>query len=55
MKKSTSYFILTGLCIVGYLVIKFTDIYGNPGRFKYFLILLGVTFLISGISTKKEE
>jgi uncharacterized membrane protein YhdT len=55
MKKSTNYFILTGLCIIGYLVIEFTDIYGNPGWFKFFLIILGVTFLSSGISTKKKE
>ncbi|MFC0605407.1 hypothetical protein [Winogradskyella pulchriflava] len=55
MKKSTNYLILAGLSLVLYLVIEFTDIYGNPGWFKFFLVLLGVTFLISGIALRRKK
>ena len=55
MKKSTNYLLLAGLFIIGYLVIEFTDIYGDPGYFKFFLVLLGATFLISGISINRKE
>lgn len=54
MKKSTNYIFLAGLSLVFYLVLEFTDIYGNSGWFKFFLVLLGATFLISGISIKRK-
>ena len=55
MKKSNNYLLLAGICVVAYLVIEFTDIYGDPGWFKFFLVLLGITFLISGISLKRKK
>lgn len=44
------YLSLSVVFLMGYLVIEFTDIYGNPGWFKFYLVIIGVTFLISGIS-----
>ena len=55
MKKSTNYLFLAGLFLVAYLVVEFTDIYGNSAWIKFFLVLLGVTFLISGISIRRKE
>lgn len=55
MNKSTNYFFLSGLFLVVYLVIEFTDIYGDPGWFKAFLIILTVTFLILGYSTRRKK
>ena len=56
MNKGTNYFFLSGLFLVVYLVVEFTDIYGSPGWFKAFVLILTVTFLIIGLSnrTKKE-
>ena len=45
----------TGLFLVVYLVVEFTDIYGNPGWFKAFLLILTVTFLIIGLSIRTEN
>ena len=38
-----------------YLVIEFTEIYGNPGWFKAFLIIVAVSFLITGIANRKKK
>lgn len=55
MKKSNKYLLLAALFFVGYLVIEFTDIYSDSTWFKFFLILICVTFLISGVSQKRKE
>ena len=55
MNKQTNYFFLAGLFFVVYLVKEFTDIYGDSGWFKAFLIILSVTFLISGISNRRKK
>ncbi|MBK9042937.1 MAG: hypothetical protein IPN97_06980 [Saprospiraceae bacterium] len=55
MNKQTNYFFLAGLFFVVYLVMEFTDIYGDSGWFKAFLIILSVTFLISGISNRRKK
>lgn len=53
--KHNNYFILAGLFFVSFLVIQFTDIYGDPVWFKAILIISGITFLLSGISMKKKS
>jgi hypothetical protein len=55
MNKQTNYFFLAGLFFAVFLVIEFTEIYGNPGLFKAFLIILSVTFLITGIANRKKK
>lgn len=55
MNKKTNYFFLSGLFFAGFLVIQFTDIYGDPGWFKAFLIFASVGFLMGGISAKQKK
>lgn len=55
MNKKNNYFFLSGLFLVVFLVLEFTDIYGNSGWFKFFVVILSVTFLISGLSMKRKE
>jgi hypothetical protein len=55
MNKQTNYFFLSGLFFVAFLVVEFTDIYGNPGWFKAFVLILSTTFLISGIAIRKKR
>ncbi|MBK6355049.1 MAG: hypothetical protein IPF46_17080 [Saprospiraceae bacterium] len=55
MNKQTNYFFLAGFFFVVFLVMEFTEIYGDSGWFKAFLIILSVTFLISGIATRKKK
>lgn len=55
MNKQTNYYFLAGLFFVVFLVIEFTEIYGDPGWFKAFLIILSVTFLITGIANRKKK
>ena len=55
MNKQTNYFFLAGLFFVVFLVMEFTEIYGDSGWFKFFLIILSVTFLITGISNRKKK
>ena len=55
MNKQTNYIFLAGLFFVVYLVIEFTEIYGNPGWFKAFLIIIAVSFLITGIANRKKK
>lgn len=55
MNKQTNYYFLAGLFFVVFLVIEFTGIYGDPGWFKAFLIILSVTFLITGIANRKKK
>lgn len=54
MNKQTNYFFLAGLFFVVFLVIEFTEIYGDSGWFKAFLVILSVTFLITGIANRKK-
>lgn len=55
MKKSNNYLLLSALFFFGFLVVKYTDTFGNSSWFKLFLIILCITFLISGISQKKKK
>lgn len=55
MNKQTNYIFLAGFFFVFFLVIEFTEIYGDSGWFKAFLIILSVTFLISGIANRKNK
>lgn len=55
MNKKNNYFLLSGLFLVVFLVIEFTNIYGDPGWFKAFALILSATFLISGIASKKKK
>jgi len=55
MNKKTTFLFLSGLFLVVFLVLQFTDIYGDSGWFKFFVLILFATFLISGISMKQKE
>ena len=55
MNKQTNYYFLAGLFFTVFLIMEFTEIYGNSGWFKAFLIILSVTFLISGIANRKNK
>ena len=55
MNKQTNYYFLAGLFFVVFLVIEFTEIYGDSGWFKAFLIILSVTYLLSGIANRKNK
>jgi hypothetical protein len=54
MSKPTNYFFLSGLFFVVWLVVEFTDIYGDSGWFKAFLLILSTTYLISGVAGRKK-
>jgi hypothetical protein len=55
MNKQTNYIFLAGLFFVVFLVMEFTEIYGDSGWFKAFLIILSVTFLITGIANRQKK
>lgn len=55
MLKSTNYLFLSVIFFVVYLVIEFTNIYGDSAWFKAFLLILCFTFLVSGISIKLKK
>jgi len=55
MNKQSNYFFLAGLFFVVFIVMEFTEIYGDSGWFKAFLIILSVTFLISGIASRMKK
>lgn len=55
MNKQTNYFFLSGLFLVIFLVMEFTDIYGDSGWFKAFLLMASATFLIIGFSRKQKK
>jgi hypothetical protein len=55
MNKQTNYLILAGLFFVVFLVMEFTNIYGDSGWFKAFLIILSVTFFVTGIANRKKK
>ena len=54
MSKETNYFFLSGLFFVVWLVVEFTDIYGDSGWFKAFLLILSATYLMSGVAGRKK-
>ncbi|WP_188598829.1 hypothetical protein [Polaribacter pacificus] len=55
MKKSNNYLLLSALFILGFLVIQYTDIYGDAVWFKWFLIIAGASFLIGSVTERKKE
>lgn len=55
MSKPTNYFFLSGLFFVVWLVVEFTDIYGDYGWFKAFLLILTATYLMTGVVGRKKE
>jgi len=55
MTKKNNYLFLSGFFFCVFLVVEFTDIYGDSGWFKTFLIILFTTFLISGIASKEKK
>jgi hypothetical protein len=55
MNKKTTFLFLSGIFLVVFLILQFTDIYGDSGWFKFFVLILFATFLISGISMKQKE
>ncbi|MFN3445591.1 MAG: hypothetical protein ACK44D_07615 [Bacteroidia bacterium] len=54
MKNGFNYFLLSALFFVAFLVVQFTTIYGNPGWFKFFALIIAVTFFISGMAQRKK-
>ncbi len=54
MRNSQTYFILSGVFLVAFLVVEFTSIYGDSGWFKVFALILTVTFFVSGIAQKRN-
>lgn len=55
MNKKNNYLLLSCIFLLVFLVLEFTDIYGNPQWFKFYTIILFSTFLISGLSIKKKK
>lgn len=55
MNKQTNYFFLAGLFLVVFLVMEFTEIYGDSRWYKAILIILSVTFLITGMANRKKK
>ncbi len=52
MKTADKHVFLSALFLAVYVIIEFTEIFGDPTWFKFFLIIAFVTFLISGVSQK---
>mgnify|MGYP000285958465 CR=1 FL=1 len=55
MDKQPNYFFLSGLFFIGFIVIQFTDIYGDSSWFKVFLLIAFVSFLVGGFLKKKNR
>ena len=55
MKTSKNYLLLSALFLTAYLVVEFTDIYGDPGWFKFYSLICCAAFLIGGISLKRKN
>jgi hypothetical protein len=55
MNKPINYFLLSALFFVAFLMVQFTHIYGNPGWFKVFVLILSTSFLVSGIVNSKKK
>lgn len=52
MTTANKYLFLSALFLAVYVMIEFTEIFGDPKWFKFFLIITFITFLISGVSQK---
>lgn len=52
MIKQTNYIFLSGLFFAVFIITEFTQIYGDSGWFKVFLLILSGTFLITGIANR---
>ncbi|SOE19706.1 hypothetical protein SAMN06298216_0210 [Spirosomataceae bacterium TFI 002] len=55
MKKSTKYLLLAALFLVGFLMIQYTNIYGDSTWAKAFFLIGAASFLLGGISLKRKE
>jgi len=55
MNKQTSYFFLSGLFFVVFLLMELTDIYDPPVWFKAMLLILCISFLFSGFASKTKK
>ncbi|MEZ4878211.1 MAG: hypothetical protein R2805_11755 [Flavobacterium sp.] len=55
MNKQTNYFFLSAFFLVAFLISQFSDIYKSPTWFKAFVLILSITFLISGISNSQSK
>lgn len=55
MNKKNNYLLLSGVFLMAFLVIAFTDIYGDPKWFKFYLLIISATFLISGLAIKQKK
>lgn len=55
MVKQANYFFLSGLFFVVFLIIQYTEMYVTPIWFKAFLLILMVTFLISGFAVRQKS
>jgi len=53
--KTNNYFFLSAFFFAVYLIFEFTEIFGDSSWFKFFLVILFITFLISGISIKLKK
>lgn len=52
---SKKYLLLSVIFIGFYFIVEFTEIYGNSTWFKAFLLIVGVAFLLNGLSLKRKE
>ncbi len=55
MKKSTTYLLLAVVFSLTYLIASYTHLYESPVWFKAFILILAITFWISGIFQKQKE
>jgi hypothetical protein len=55
MKNKTNYFFLAGLFFAVFVIVEFTEIYGNSDWFKAFLLMLSVIYLILGIANRQKQ
>ncbi len=55
MKNSQNYFLLSALFLIAFLVVQFTDIYGDSKWFKVFALIVSVSFLVGGITQKRRS
>jgi len=54
MKKSSTYFFLSGLFFTAFMFVQFTNALAVPSWFKVFVIILATTYLISGIVQNRK-
>ena len=53
MNNKAKYFLLSIVFILVFLVLEFTDIYGDPKWFKIYTIIVFFSFFIGGLSIKR--